>query len=55
MQVSACAQGGNDAGRFQIMVLFRFSISHKITLRYLVNNIIIKLSYNDNILELDAG
>ena len=35
MQVSACAQGGKDAGRFHDMVLLRFNISHKIIIRFL--------------------
>ena len=48
MQVSACAQGGMDAGRFHKMVLFRFNFYYKITLRYYVNKIVKKLSYYEN-------
>jgi hypothetical protein len=48
MQVSACAQGGKDAGRFHNMVLLRFKFYHKITIRYYVNIIIRKLSYYEN-------
>jgi hypothetical protein len=39
MQVSACTQGGKDGGTFHNMVVFRFDISHKITIRYFVNKI----------------
>ena len=49
MQVSACAQGGKDGGRFHDMGFFRFNFSYKITIRYYVNMISEKLSYYDNI------
>jgi hypothetical protein len=48
MQVSACAQGGKDVGRFHNMVLFRFCIYKDTILRYSVNILIKKLSYIDN-------
>jgi hypothetical protein len=51
MQVSACAQGGKDVGRFHNMVLFRFSIYQKIIIRYSVNKIIKKLSHRDNFIK----
>src|ERR1700756_1740636 len=54
MQVSACAQGGKDAGRFHKMGLFRFNFSYKITIRYCVNDIFKKLSYYDNILQMGS-